>query len=122
MGRRVIQKGPGPPSLLVCLEVGNVGLVTLGTRFAPPFTRQCVVVVDLTELTLDLGVLVHGLGAAAGAVRRVRTVDADGLFILTLFLFGVAVSARAFAATDLAFEAEETCSCSCCRCCGCCSG
>lgn len=93
------------PSLLGGVEIGNVGLMTLGTRLAPPFTGQSVVVVDLTELTLDLGVLVHGLGAAAGAVRGIRAVDADGLFIL--FLFWVAVSTGPFLAADLAFEAEE---------------
>ena len=88
------------------VEVRNVGLVTLGTRLAPAFSRQCVVVVDLTELTLDFAVLVHGLFAAAGTVRGIRAVDADGLFIF--IAFRVAVSARALAATDLAFQAEET--------------
>ena len=90
---------------LLCLEVGNVGLVTLDTRFAPAFSRQCVVVVDLTELTLDFGVPVHGLGAAAGAIRGIRAVDADGLFIL--LAVGAAVSARTVSAADLAFEAKE---------------
>ena len=94
-------------SLLSGFEIGNVGLVTLDTRLTPPFSRQCVVVVDLTELTLDLGVLVHGLGAAAGAIRGVRAVDADGLFVLTLFLFWVAVSTGALLTGDSAFQAEE---------------
>ena len=96
----------GPFGLLLGgLEVRNVGLVALGTRLAPPFSRQRVVVVDLTELTLDFGVPVHGLLAAAGAVRRVGTVDADGLFIL--LAVGVAVSAGAFLAAERAFQAEE---------------
>ena len=91
--------------------------MTLGTRLAPPFTCESVVVVDLTELTLDFAVLVHGLGAAAGAVRRIRAVDADGLFIL--FALRVAVSARAFLTIDCAFQAEKAGLCR--GCCGCCS-
>ena len=63
---------------------------------------------DLTELTLDLGVLVHGLGAATGAIRGVRAVDADGLLILTL---RVAVSARFTVASERAFQAEEAGGC-----------